>query len=200
MKLDRLTREQKGEVVEVLMSAFHNYPVMRFVLKTSGEEFLAQLKVLMEFYCEARLAKNRPVVGVRKDDLLVAAALIDETSLKPWAEMESELNRLKQVIGAEAYARLELYEKMSSRAEPDTPHHFLGMIAVRPEYQGKGYARFLLDTVKGMAMADTKSTGVCLSTEDLENVSLYRHFGYRVIAEVDIGDLHSWCMFLPTTE
>jgi ribosomal protein S18 acetylase RimI-like enzyme len=198
MKIERLTRKDKSETVEVLTSAFQDYPVMRFVLKTNGEEYATQLKAIMEFYCEARLAKDRPVLGVRKKDALVAVALVDETSLKPWAEMRTELLRLKSIIREEAYSRLELYEKMSSRAEPSTPHHFLGMIAVRPKYQGKGYARALMDAVKQISLADANSSGVCLSTEDPENVRLYEHFGYRVIAEIDIEELHSWCMFLST--
>ena len=198
MKIERITRKEKSEAVEVLRSAFHDYPVMRFVLRTKGEEYATQLKTLMEFYCEARLAKDRPVLGIRNGDSLVAVALIDETSLKPWAEMQTELIRLKEIIGKEAYLRLELYEKLSSRGEPSTPHHFLGMIAVRPEYQGKGYARVLMDAVKQISFADAHSSGVCLSTEDPENVRIYEHFGYRIIAEIDIEELHSWCMFLST--
>ena len=198
MKLHRLTREEKSETVEVLTSAFHDYPVMRFVLKTNGAEYVTQLKTLMEFYCEARLAKDRPVLGIRNEDALVAVALIDETSLKPWQEMQTELIRLKEIIGEDAYSRLELYEMMSSRAEPATPHHFLGMIAVRREHQGKGYSRLLLEAVKQMSAEDPQSSGVCLSTEDPENVRLYEHFGYRIIAEIDIQELHSWCMFLST--
>jgi GNAT superfamily N-acetyltransferase len=198
MKLDRLTRTEKSEAVEVLTSAFQDYPVMRFVLKTKGEEYAAQLKAIMEFYCEARLVKERPVLGIRNEHSLVAVALIDETSLKPWEEMQTELIRLKEIIGQDAYSRLELYEKLSSKAEPVTPHHFLGMIAVRREHQGKGYSRLLLESVKQMSAEDPQSSGVCLSTEDPENVRLYEHFGYRVIAEIDIEELHSWCMFLST--
>jgi GNAT superfamily N-acetyltransferase len=198
MKLQRLTRKEKNEAVEVLASAFHDYPVMRFVLKTKGEEYATQLKALMEFYCEARLEKNRPVLGIREEDSLVAVALVDETSLKPWAEMQTELLRLKETIGEEAYSRLELYERLSGRGEPAASHHFLGMIAVRPEHQGKGYSRFLMDAVKQMSAEDPQSNGVCLSTEDPENVRLYEHFGYRIIAEIDIEELHSWCMFLST--
>src|SRR5262249_13833623 len=106
--------------------------------------------------------------------------------------------RLKQIIGDEAYTRLELYESNTASVEPATPHHFLGMIAVRPEMQGKGYSRILMEEVKKLSVEDAQSTGVCLTTEDPENVRLYEHFGYKVIAETDIEELHSWCMFLRT--
>lgn len=198
MKIERLNREQKTETVGVLVAAFYDYPVMRFVLKTTGAEYETQLQAIMEFYCEARLAKARTLLGIRQDDVLVAVALMDESSLKPWAEMQSALARLKAIIGESAYSRLEMYETMSNRAEPAEPHHFLGMIGVRPEHHGKGYARAILDEVKKMSAADPRSAGVCLSTEDPENVALYKYFGYRIVAEVDIEELHSWCMFLPT--
>jgi len=198
MNIQRLTREQKAETVAVLVAAFYDYPVMRFVLQTRRREYEKQLQAIMEFYCESRLAKNRPVLGIRQDDVLVAVALIDETSLKPWAELQSELTRLKAIIGDSAYSRLELYESANGRAEPVQPHFFLGMIGVRPEHHGKGYARAILDEVKKMSAADSQSTGVCLSMEDPENVALEQHFGYRIITEVDIDELHSWFMFLPT--
>jgi hypothetical protein len=105
---------------------------------------------------------------------------------------------LKAVIGNEAYSRLELYERVTAAAEPQTPHYFLGMLGVTKQNHGKGYSRPLLDEVKRMSASDSGSTGVCLTTEDEANVCLYQHFGYQVISESDIDELHSWCMFLPT--
>jgi ribosomal protein S18 acetylase RimI-like enzyme len=198
--LHRLTREQKPEAVSVLISAFHDYPVMCYALKDiSGTDYDRRLRAIIEFYCEARFAKDRPVFGIRENDLLVAVTLIDETSLKPWAELESELNRLKAAIGERAYRRLELYEAITGRSEPSEPHYFVGMIGVRPDHHGKGYGRILLNEAKKMSEADPRSIGVCLSTEDKENVKFYQHCGYHIIAEADIAnELHSWCMFLPT--
>jgi GNAT superfamily N-acetyltransferase len=123
---------------------------------------------------------------------------VDTTERKRWHDMEAEQMRLKEAIGPDAYSRLELYETVSSQAEPQAPHYFVGMLGVHPDYQGKGYSRRILDAAKEMSVRDRRSTGVCLSTEDRKNVSLYEHFGYRVIAEMKIDKLKSWCMFLPT--
>jgi GNAT superfamily N-acetyltransferase len=73
------------------------------------------------------------------------------------------------------------------------------MIGVLPGHRGKGIARELLDAVKEMALQHPSSAGICLSTEDASNVPFYQKFGYNIIAEVDVEDLHSWCMFLPMT-
>ena len=194
----RLTREDKLEVVDALTAAFYDYPVMRFVLNTKGSEYDEQVRVLIGFFCEARFAKEGHVIGIRDENSLIAVGLIDEAVQKPWHSREAEQIRLKEAIGGEAYSRLEVYETVSSQAEPEAPHYFLGMLGVHPEHQGKGYSRKILDAVKKMSVQDQRSCGVCLSTERQENVSLYEHFGYSVIAEMTIDHLHSWCMFLPT--
>lgn len=198
MRIQRLSRKQKPEAVSVLTAAFHDYPVMRFVLRTSGDEYEKQLEALIDFFCEVRYARNWPILGIQEDDIWAAVLLVNEPVHERRPMPRSELLRLKENIGGAAFRRLVSYEQESSRDEPTTPHHFLGMIGVRPELQGKGYARALLEKVKEMSQKDPTSMGVFLNTESADNIPLYERFGYKIIAEVDIDDLHSWCMFLPT--
>lgn len=197
MKIERLTREHKAEVVSVLSAAFHDYPVMRFVLKSTGANYENDLKALVGFFCEVRLTRNWPVLGIRAEDgSLVAAALVNDVLLNPLPLPEQPLQRLKETIGDDAYQRLVAYELQSSIGEPKVLHHFLGMIGVHPNFQKKGYAAALMNFVKEIASKNPESNGVCLSTEIPSNVPFYERFGYRVISEADVGELHSWCMFL----
>ena len=197
MEIQRLSRDDKAEVSTVLCSAFHNYPVLRFVLHSTGGEYEKHLKALVNFNIEARFLKDWPVLGIRKDGVLIAAALIDEPSLEPVQPPQKELEELRMIIGEEAYQRNQRYEEESSKNEPANPHHFLGMIGVLAEHRGKGYARDLLNEIKNISLAHPVSIGICLNTEDPENVRFYQRFGYRIISELDIQELHSWCMFLP---
>ena len=57
-----------AEVVSVLSAAFHDYPVMRFVLKSTGANYENDLKALVGFFCEVRLTRNWPVLGIRAED------------------------------------------------------------------------------------------------------------------------------------
>jgi ribosomal protein S18 acetylase RimI-like enzyme len=200
MNLVRLVPEDKYQAVETLVAAFYDYPVMRYVLKTSGEEYDAQVRSLIGFFCEARFAKNGHVIGIRGDGNFASVALVDEAFQMPWPNRNEELARLKERIGSSAFERLELYEEVSSDMELKEPHFFLGMIGVRPEYRGRGHAGMLLDYVKSQSVNDQRSIGVCLSTETSKNVPLYEHFGYRTIAEAQIAEMHSWCMFLSTSD
>ncbi len=198
MKVERLSRENKAEVVALLWAAFYDYPVMRFVLKSSSDEYEKQLNALIGFFCEVRLVRDWPVLGIRDEDgSLIAAALVNDLVHHPLSLPEEPLQQLRKTIGAEAYERLVTYEDQSSKGEPSVPHHFLGMIGVHPDQQGKGYAGALLNSVKEMAIENPESNGVCLSTENPENLRMYERFGYKVISEADVGELHSWCMFLP---
>jgi ribosomal protein S18 acetylase RimI-like enzyme len=197
MEVQWLSRTEKPEIVSVLASAFHEYPVLRFVLRTTSEEYERQLKALVGFNTEVRLMRGHPVLGIRTNGSLIAAALLDEPFVDPPQLPQRMLEELRMAIGDEAYQRNFLYETESSRFEPESPHHFLGMIGVLPEHQGKGYARDLLNEIRKISLAHPTSSGVCLSTEDSDNVRLYQRFGYNVIAEMDILEMHSWCMFLP---
>jgi GNAT superfamily N-acetyltransferase len=196
MRVQRLSREDKSEVVAVLMNAFHEYPVMRYVLHTTGNEYEVHLKALIDLFCEIRFLRSWPVLGIR-DGPLIAAAVINEPAHEHLPLPNEPLINLHSIIGDAAYERLALYEEKSSEHEPKIPHHFLGMIGVDLNHRGKGYAGDLLNAVKELSVADLNSGGVCLSTENPDNVPLYQHFGYHVIAGIDVGELHSWCMFLP---
>lgn len=195
MTVERLNRSDKEDAVSVLVSAFHEYPVMRYILKSDGEKYDSDLKALMEFFCESRLTREFPLLGIRDSDELVAAAAISEPEFKPRSpELNKVYSDLTMTIGEEAIARYESYEK---KANPglDVPHYFLGIIGVVQAHQGKGYAKNIIEEVQRMSEAHPKSKGVCLCTEDSPNVPLYEHIGYKVISEADVGEIHTWAMF-----
>src|SRR5687767_14903872 len=130
--MERLTRHERAEVIDVLAAAFHEYPVMRYVLRSSGNEYEAHLRDLVGFFCEARFAKGGHVMGIRDGKDLVAVTLIDEAIQKHWPGLQKNLDHLNEQIGADACARLERYETTTGAEEPDAPHYFVGMIGVVP--------------------------------------------------------------------
>jgi ribosomal protein S18 acetylase RimI-like enzyme len=73
-------------------------------------------------------------------------------------------------------------------------HWFLQTIAVDPESQGKGYADKLLRPM--LARMDEECLPCYLETIDEANVSLYEHFGFRVVdkSAVPKTNITSWAM------
>jgi GNAT superfamily N-acetyltransferase len=196
MLVKRLNRGAKNIAVEALAAAFHEYPVMRYVLLDAGERYDERLNALIGFFCESRLTRDWPLLGVRAGSILAAAAAVNTPGIRPRPPLlEQTYAELTRTIGSEAIARLEQFEAEANRHTPRRPHYYLGMIGVRPEFQGKGLARILMDRVHGMSESDPDSAGVCLSTENPSNVPLYRHFGYEVLGQSAVGGFETWCMF-----
>jgi GNAT superfamily N-acetyltransferase len=196
MIVEKLNRSDKEDAVRVLASAFHEYPVMRYILKSGGEKYETDLKALMEFFCESRLTREFPLLGIRTSGKLVAAAGINEPEYKPRSpELNKIFNELTNTIGEEAITRYQSYEKQSNPKGLDGPHYFLGIIGVMQGHQGKGYAKKIIEEVQRMSETHPTSKGVCLCTEDPPNVPLYEHIGYKVVSEADVGNIHTWAMF-----
>ena len=196
MKIRKLTYNEKDQAVKVLAAAFKEYPVMRYILKDSKSDYPEHLEALVGFFCETRLTRNWPLMGVYSGQNLVAVAGINEPIFKPWPEVLHEIyNRLEKVIGENAIQRMEAYEKVAGKYEPEITHYYLGIIGVLPGHQGKGYAKFLIEKLIEVSESDSNSHGISLSTEKKENIPIYEHFGFKVIGDADIEELHTWCMY-----
>jgi ribosomal protein S18 acetylase RimI-like enzyme len=74
------------------------------------------------------------------------------------------------------------------------PHWYLGLLAVAPERQGRGHASSLLRPV--LERIQREGLPCYLETHKQVNVSLYEHFGFRVVERVEVPEsgLLQWCM------
>ncbi len=197
--LEHIQPAQKSQVVDVLSAAFYDYPAMRFFMSEEQADYGRKLRLLVDFFCEARLSMDWSPLVVRVDERPVAAALVNPPVATVFtSELRQALEELKVAVGSAVMDNMLAYEKTCERMEPEAPHHYLGMIGVLPDHQGQGYGRLLIDYIHQAADNDPKSTGICLNTESAQNVPLYQHLGYQIIGEADVGPLHTWSMFRPS--
>jgi ribosomal protein S18 acetylase RimI-like enzyme len=68
---------------------------------------------------------------------------------------------------------------------PEAPHWYLGLIAVDPAYRGRGVGTRLLEHC--MQYVDRDGLPAYLESTNPANLSLYRRFGFRDLAEVRVG-------------
>ena len=74
-------------------------------------------------------------------------------------------------------------EKLRQQYAP--PHHlYLGLLAVAPEQQRKGYASALLRPM--LKRLDEEKMACYLETQNLKNVAMYRHFGFTLVHETRV--------------
>jgi GNAT superfamily N-acetyltransferase len=194
----RLGSEWYEEVVDTLCESFYDYPVMRYVLKDAGSDYDARLTRLLGYFTDSRFSRGWPVLGVIRQRRLLAAANINPPHGAPQPpSLRQRYEQLCQELGRASIARFEAFANACAPLEPNDPHYNLGMLGVRRECQGRGYARLLLDAVHEMSARDPDSTGVVLTTETPDNLPFYERFGYRVVGHAQVDELQTWTLLRP---
>lgn len=201
MDVERLTPADGDAAIGTLCAAFYDYPVMRYTLADAGDDYDDRLRALVGFFCNKRLQQGWPVLGCRAEGRIAGVALVNEPGMVSDAAVIKRLRaELVAAIGDDALGRFQRYEDESDLDAPQEPHHFLGVLGVHPDLQGRGLARPLLEELATMSDAHPRSAGVCLNTEDPANVPLYEHMGYRTLGRRTIDTLQTWCMFRPSSD
>ena len=193
-----LNEKRIPDVTDVLCDAFRNYPVMDFVLGSSGD-FPERLQELIRFFVMARFHRGEPVLGIGDRNRLYGAALISDpgNSTNPPA-LQDLRERVWARLGEAARSRYGQFSDASAGFSVNVPHIHLNMIGIRAGTQGTGYGRRLMKQVQRISSDSGSSHGVSLTTEDPEKVSFYRHLGYDLLGETPVApDLRTWSFFRP---
>ncbi|KAL7553823.1 hypothetical protein ACHAWF_017711 [Thalassiosira exigua] len=102
---------------------------------------------------------------------------------------------------ANAAKRLEalgpLVKKRGIHMKDATRWLYLQSIGVRPEHQGKGYGKRMLELLNDLSAS--MGASIYLETESEALESMYKRFGYRTLEEIDVsapGDPSSLRMYL----
>lgn len=212
----RIPGEDAPRVVDVLVEAFRDYPVMRYVVGPDVRDFDTRLRKAVSFFVTVRVLRREPLFGIeahgppavgapgiaRRNDeaihaTLGAAAIV---SFPDGPDSPPDVARHREALwadlGADARARYERCGEVWSAFRVEPPHVHLNMIGVRATMQGKGLGRILLEHVQDFSRHRPGSEGVTLTTEDPVNVRLYERVGYEVIGHAKIApDLETWGMF-----
>ncbi len=202
--LDRL-----DEAAELLATVFLDYPLDHYILDGLGPEQRAMLASSFKMDCLWKLGLGWPFLGVVEQDRLAAVALVAgstssqggfveyEGSLLTLARLEEMEDRLDHSFGSQTCSRILDYYALKDAHKPPEPHLYLESLAVLPEHRGKGYGGVLINFINRLSEADEHSAGVGLDTQLPVNLTLYRHFGFHVIGEGDMGPVHNWFLFRP---
>jgi len=200
MPVSTLSPAQSDVALSVLCEAFHDYPVMRFVLGTTPD-YERRLRTLIGFFVTARILREDLILGLAGDDGdLAAVALVTLPAQRdPPEELAIRREVVWKELGSAERVRYEAFGAAAHQFEVEAPHHHLNMIGVRPSRAGRGHASPLLHHVHALAERDPGSCGVSLSTESERNVKLYEHFGYHQLGYVRVAaELEMWAMFRPS--
>jgi ribosomal protein S18 acetylase RimI-like enzyme len=198
MTLRDLDRSYKVAALNVLCAAFHDYPVMRYVIGEADPEYDEKLRELIGFFVEARLTRNIPLIGLHDaNDLLGVAVVSPPKEIPIPRELANCHAQVQRRLGREAMAQFDRYNEACEATDPGHVAHYLGMIGIHPEAQGQGMGRQLIDAVKDRARFHPESTGITLNTECESNLPFYEKVGFLKGSEADVGPLHTWSFYWP---
>ena len=79
-----------------------------------------------------------------------------------------------------------------AKHDPPNPHWHLGPVGVERPLQGQGVGGALLRAF--CARMDVENAMAYLETDKRQNVGLYGHFGFRIIAEEQVLGIPNWFM------
>ena len=90
---------------------------------------------------------------------------------------------MKKMNAVDAYG-----ERVRKRLAPDK-YWYLAVLGVDPDHQGKGYASELMKPM--LKRIDSEGLPCYLETDTEKNVSMYRHFGFKLLEHVEVPEYNT---------
>ncbi len=104
----RLSMAHVQHAVGILCNAFHNYPVMRYVLAPVEGDYDQHLQTLVNLFVMARASREEPILGVFDGNELAAVAILTLPSKRqPPAEFARFRETVWRELGEAARLRYE---------------------------------------------------------------------------------------------
>ncbi len=192
--LVRPTPQEAGRLAAMLCDAMKEDPLHRYFCGGRDHERvgLPLFRLLVRY-------------GIRQGNLLATSAREGiaywqtprDAKLVGIPEAALEGFRLLKAAGVPCLARMTTTYRLGLRLRrrlAPSPHWYLALLAVDPRHQGQGHASALLRPV--LARLQSERLPCYLETHRPENVSLYEHFGFRVMELVQLpgSSVRQWCM------
>lgn len=182
----RAERDDRTEVVTTVSDAFAEDPAWRFLL---GDEYQRLAPLFAGALFDARVDLGS--IWVTTD--LSAVAMWDPPAdgSSSGKSADSVWAHYRSAVDGATWSRLAAYEAAVSGAQPDQPFWYLGVLATRPDHQGRGLATAVLAPVLREADEAGLTSGLETSTED--NRAFYGRRGFTRATELHItGAPRTW--------
>jgi len=193
-----LKETQLDEAGQVLARAFHDDPLMEYILRDEDKR-LAQLDWFMR--AGAKYGTMYGEVHTTPESVDGAACWLPpgEADMSPIRMMRAGMIWAPFKVGLSGFSRfmkvMNVMEELHKRDMPD-PHWYLMILGVDTEKQGQGIGGSLIQPV--LARADSEGLSCYLETMKEINVAFYSKHGFEAVVEDDLDDgPHYWTMKRP---
>jgi len=200
----RLDQTRQAEAIDIWRKAFAEDPMFQSLFQGESQ---TEADALRRDFCSFILNKGillrGQLIGVCENGVLKCAACIEHPGSMTGAGLLLRPRFLCDAFGLflrmprRSFTLMNRYMRLTQSVRPPSPHHYLVLIGVDPDHQGRGFGRLLLEHIHELVDWDPVTSGIGLDTENPDNVKLYERFGYRLTAAKPLGDIMVYCMFRP---
>lgn len=172
----RATAADRGQVVDTVADAFADDPAWRYL---HGDDYPRLAPAFAGALFDSRVGSGTVWVTDDVSAVAMCDGPIDASVGSPHQDLWHDY---RGFAGEPAWQRLEEYEAALATLAPASPHWYLGVLATRPEHQGRGLASALLARVAERSDADRLPC--FLETSSAANRAFYEMRGFAVAAPV----------------
>ena len=184
------------EMSLLLSRAFANDPWTRKLFFDDAKKSQAFFTMIIQF-CKAT---GGQVLFEHQETTLTAVVCLEhpmKLSLVHVFKLLGPFLTFISACGFKTFSTINTYMRLTTRHRPKEKHYYLTCLGVAPEFMGNMIGKKMLDTIHNIVDEDTTSIGIGLDTENPDNIALYQHFGYRLVATEKLGDMMIYIMFRP---
>lgn len=202
-RVSKLAKSDKLLFSSIMSRAFARDPLF---LHAFGDPELdrksrSRAAAFISFMFDKSFLLNEEVWGFFENEILLGTYIVEKPGLCKLKRFKGALGLIGRLLPllfqlpVKTLGFLNSYMRITRSAAPSAPHHYLVMIGVNPEVQGRGIGTAMLLHLLQVVHADNKSHGIALDTENKENVNLYLRRGFALRHEEYINALAVYCMF-----
>lgn len=178
----------------LLGRAFRDYPLFEHVLPEAASR-REQLKYLCQFLL--RLGMRKGLVIAPSDALEGVSIWLpsDRMPTSPVDALRAGLLNLFFHVDTKAIGRFIEIGNIKGEKRADViggPYWLCDMIGVDPLLQGHGVGRRMVEAQ--LNDLDKAKLPCCLETSETKNIAYYRKYGFALVNEYKIHDVHVFCL------
>lgn len=184
------------EMSLLLSRAFAKDPWTRMLFCDDAKKSKAFFTMIIR-YCKAT---GGQVLSKHQESTLASVACLEhpmKLSFLNVIKLFGSFISFISACGFKTFNTINTYMRLTTRHRPKEKHYYLTCLGVSPEFKGKKIGKKMLDTIHTIVDEDITSIGIGLDTENPDNIALYQHFGYRLVATEKLGDMMIYIMFRP---
>ena len=171
--------QDRQAVIETLTAAFSRDPIIRFQFR-NDDTYAERAAAFFGHYFDVRLEGGEIFVAGEATGTALWSPPGGNRLGRAAVEDDWERNVVPALDQGEL-ARYESFKLVLDAMTPPEPHWYLGLLGTRPDRQGTGVARGLLEPM--LSRADDEQLSVFLETGARANLAFYERFGFGQIAQ-----------------